>query len=417
MAKKSLYRVDAEYILMIILLIFSGDPVTRFLGKYYALLGLMGIFVLMYHRIKQDFYVFAVFVASALLLIFVSQYSVLGFVSWLGAFNFISTFLFGGIIVYLLGDRFPYKLFIIVSYIAIISLILYPFFNLLNLRPPGILFGDSRWTYIIYSYAEQHHFRNCGLFWEPAAFAGVITLCTAINLHQLPYLWKVHKMKVIAIVVALLTTLSTSGYIIFFLIAIYYLLFFVKDKTIAFTLLPVLFVIGIVVYTNASFLQEKVEYQGSGTLTQNQREFSNTRFGSFIFDLHYIKKHPIVGNGFDETTRYADDPDLIELIKAGINLANANGFSNYIACLGIPFMLVYLLLSFKAISEIDNKVAIITLFVILLSLFNEQWLNFPLFAGLIFLTNKKYIPKKYGVKKRNRYANVDYLPQLTQLKQ
>ena len=412
MARKSLYKIDPEYILVTILLIFSGDPVTRFLGKYPMLIGLMLVFVMMYHRIKKDFYVYAVSVASALLLLFTAQQGVLGFVSWLGALNFINTFLFGGLIVYVLGNKFPYRLFVVVSYIAMISLVFYPVFNLLNLHPAGLLFGDSRWTYIIYTYAEQHHFRNCGLFWEPAAFAGILTLCTALNLNQLPYLWKTQPIKVIAIGTALVTTLSTSGYIIFFLVCIYYLLFFVRDKTIAFTLLPVLFVIGVVVYTSVDFLQQKLEYQGQSSLTLRQGEFSNTRFGSFIFDMKYIKKHPLVGNGFDESTRYADDPDLIQLIKMGANIANANGFSNYIACLGIPFMVIYLILAFRAILKIERRIAIITVGVILLSLFNEQWLNFPLFAGLIFFSNKKYSPKITRSRKANRYADIDYLPQL-----
>jgi len=174
----------------------------------------------------------------------------------------------------------------------------------------------------------------------------------------------------------------------------------------------VLFVIGVVVYTSVDFLQQKLEYQGQSSLTLRQGEFSNTRFGSFIFDMKYIKKHPLVGNGFDESTRYADDPDLIQLIKMGANIANANGFSNYIACLGIPFMVIYLILAFRAILKIERRIAIITVGVILLSLFNEQWLNFPLFAGLIFFSNKKYSPKITRSRKANRYADIDYLPQL-----
>lgn len=410
MAKKSLFRIDSDYILITLLLIFSGDPITHFMGKYFMLFALAAIFVLMYHKIKEDFYIFALGVAGSLLLLFVAQNFVLGFVSWPGALNYINMFLLGGLIMYLVGDRFAYKLFIIVGYISFISLFFYVFFNLLSLHPHGLEWKPFRTTYLIYSYVEEHHFRNCGPFWEPAAFAGVITLCVAFNINQVPALWKAHKAKVIGIVMALITTQSTTGYIVLFVIGIYYLIIFVKDKTIAITLLPALFVIAVVVYTNATFLQQKLKDQSESSLTLSKGEFSNTRFGSFIFDMHYIKKHPIIGNGFHEITRYADDPELIQLIESGHDLANANGFSNYMACLGIPFMLFYLLLSYNAVSKIERRVALLVIIVILLSLFSEQWLNFPLFTGMIFFNYKK-IKYKRNRRVSNQYSNINYLVQ------
>ncbi len=411
MAKKNLYHIDSGYILIAILLIFSGDPVVQFAGKYGPILVSVLIFVSMYHRLKKDFYAIFLSVAAGLMLIFISQYYVLGFVSWLGALNYINTFFLGALVVYLLGDLFAYKFFIVASYIALISVVLFPFFNLLNLHPNGLEWKPDHITYLIYTYTKEHHFRNCGMFWEPSAFAGVLNLCLALNVKEFPELWKKHKFKLIVIVIALIATQSTAGYIVFFLIGTYFLLFFVKDKTIAFTLLPVLLVVAVIVYTNATFLQQKVESQSESTLTLDKGEFSNTRFGSFIFDMHYIRKHPIVGNGFHESTRYADDPELIQLIEMGENLANANGFSNYMACLGIPFMFLYLLLSYNGTSVNDKRVGLLVLGVILLSLFSEQWLNFPLFAGLVFIKNSKNKYTENKVTARKRYSSNTYLPQ------
>jgi hypothetical protein len=411
MAKKSLYRIDVEYILIIVLLIFSGNPIRVLAGKYAVLITSIVIFVIIYQKIKKDFYATFLSVAAGLMLIFISQYVVLGFVSWLGAFNYITTFFLGGLILYSLGENFPYKFFIVVSYIALISLVFYPTFNLLNLHPPGLLWGEERYTYLIYTYVEEHHFRNCGMFWEPGAFAGILTLCLAFNVKELPTLWKKHKFKLIVIVTALLTTQSTTGYIICFFIGAYYLLFFVRDKTIAFTLLPVFLVIAVIAYTNATFLQQKVEHQSELTLNLDKGEFSNSRFGSFIFDMHYIKKHPVVGNGFHEKTRYADDPEIIRYIELGHDVANANGFSNFIACMGIPFMFFYVLLSYSAVSRIDRKVALLVVIVILLCLIGEAWLNFPLFTGIIFIKNRR---TKYEnrVNERKQFSNSKYLPQL-----
>ncbi len=55
------------------------------------------------------------------------------------------------------------------------------------------------------------------------------------------------------------------------------------------------------------------------------------------------------------------------------------------ASLGIPFVLAYLGLVYNAASKFNSKVALLVILVIILSLFTEQWLNYPLFLGLIFL--------------------------------
>lgn len=376
---------------MILLVLFSGDPITRLMGKYALFVASMVVFATMYNKIKRDFYTFFSFIGLGVLTIFVFQYLVLGFVSWLGAFNYINTIFFGSLIIYLLAERFTYQFFMVMSYISIISLILYIPINLLSIKIPGFVWGTNRITYIIYTFVKEHQYRNCGLFWEPGAFAGMLTLCMALNVKQLPILWKAHRSKVIAIVLALMLTQSTTGYVVFFLIGCYYMLFFVRDKSIAFTLLPLVLVAGIVVYTNAAFLKDKVERQSEASLSLSQGEFSNTRFGSFIFDMHYIKQHPIIGNGFNEITRYKDNPELIQRAQMGLQLANGNGLSNYIACLGIPFVFIYLLLSFRAITKIDYKTGVLVTLVITLSLISEQWLDYPLFLGIMFIRNKKFV--------------------------
>ncbi len=389
MNKRSRFSLDADYLLIIVLLLFSGDPIVRLTGKYAALLTSLTIFILFFKKIKKDFYVLFLGIASGLLLLFVWQYALLGFVSWLGAFNYINTYLLGGLIIYLLAERFTYKLFIIVSYISIISLVLFVFINILNISVPGIVWKADGITYIVYTLVEQHHYRNCGAFWEPGAFGGILTLCLALNVNQLPVLLRKHPLKVAAIILAVITTQSTTAYFVLFLIGSYFLVFIIKDKTIAFIVLPLLVVIGVAIYSNAAFLQNKIEYQAGQTEVLAPGEFSNTRFGSLIFDMHYIQKHPIIGNGFSEITRYADNPEIIQLIQMGENLGNGNGMSNFTACLGIPFMFFYILLSFNAISRIDQKMGILATFVILLSMFSEQWLSYPLYAGIMFIRNRK----------------------------
>jgi hypothetical protein len=332
----------------------------------------------------------------------------LHFVSWLGAFRFISTFLLGGMIFYLVSEKFSFRFFIVVYYISVISLVFFIVRNLLNIHLPGVPYGTESTTYIIYTFVEKHHFRNCGMFWEPGAFAGILTLCLALNAKDLPTLWRNHRFKCFTVVMALLTTKSTTGYLVLFAIIIYFLVFFLKNKLVKFFLVPALLLIGIFVYESTDFLKEKIEAQSEKSSNLVRGEFSNSRFGSFKLDLPYIKKHPFIGNGLNPVTRYADDPFLMQQMKSGDSLGNANGFSNFLACLGIPFMFFYFLLIFLQISKADVGIAFLVIFVILLTLWGEQWLYYPLFTGIMFVkvknmkTRQRYYTPKYIPKPRNK---------------
>ena len=162
----------------------------------------------------------------------------------------------------------------------------------------------------------------------------------------------------------------------------------IQNNIIKFALVPALLLISILVYQNADFLQEKINEQSERTSTLAKGDFSNSRFGSFMIDMHYIKKHPLVGNGMNERTRYADDPLLIQQMKNSEtgSLGNANGFSNFLASLGIPFMFCYLLATFFTINKFDTRVAFLVIIVTVLNLWGEQWLNYPIFTSLLFLS-------------------------------
>jgi len=378
----------SDYLLIILLLIFSGNPITNFsFAEKYSLLIVTIIIIIAYRKeIKINFYKPFFIIASTLILLYLCQLATLHFVSWLAGFRYIVTILFAGIVYYLLADRFSFMFFIAIYYISLLSFVMFILINLLHLPIPGIPFTYQRTIYIIYTYLGDptHALKNSGMFWEPGAFAGILMMCIGLNVKDLSFLWKTHKTKVVVVILALLTTQSTTGYITFFITSIYYILFFVKNPLIKVAIIPAIFAISILAYKNADFLQEKIKDQSEKTSILGRGEFSNSRFGSFVFDLHYIKKHPLIGNGFSDITRYADHPFLI-----GMHLGHANGFSNYMACLGIPFMFFYLLLTFQALYKIERRQAFLVCLIIVLTLFGEQWLNFPLYLGIIFINNRR----------------------------
>src|SRR5690606_34523562 len=262
----------------------------------------------------------------------------------------------------------------------LISLICFLLINIAGIKPPGIVWGTGnsreRTSYVVYSYLESHPFRNAGMFWEPGAFAGVITLCLALNLNIISELWMNHKWKVITIALALVTTQSTTGYIVFFILVTYYLVFYKKYQTTGLFIFPIFLLGGYYLYMNTDFLHDKIQKQDENAVTVYEDDFRNSRLGAMLFDLHYINKHPIIGNGFHISTRYEDHPYLLLIMNEGEDLGHGNGFSNYLASMGIPFMIGYLCLIFASMVKVDKKFAFLIVSIVFLNLQGEQWLNF-----------------------------------------
>ena len=257
----------------------------------------------------------------------------------------------------------------------------------MQIQLPSISLPNEAHSYFIYTtLSDMHIHKNAGMFWEPGAYAGVLTLCLALNFNNLNYYWEQHRFKLLIVIIALITSQSTTGYIVGALIISAYFIQSNKMSAYLFTL-PLLFFIGLYLYENNPFLKDKIEFQLKKTEDQEVGEFSNSRFGSVVFDWHYIKKHPLLGNGLLEETRYADHQKLfvdgdMNVIKSG------NSFSHYIASLGIFFVLGYFYLLKNAIFSLGKVFTILILATVFLNLQGEQWFNFPLYLGLLFLRRK-----------------------------
>jgi O-antigen ligase len=174
---------------------------------------------------------------------------------------------------------------------------------------------------------------------------------------------------------ALITTISTTGYICLFILVIYYYLNEVKNKFLAYAVyLPIAICVIIFAYNRLNFMSSKIEEQTSSSL-EMRGDFSNTRIGAFMFDMYYIKKHPFFGNGLHEQTRYADHPYLW-----GVTLGHGNAFSNYTAQMGIIALIIYFVMLYNAF---DKKIIVPIIVALLFQ--GEQLMNYPLFSSLPFI--------------------------------
>jgi hypothetical protein len=358
------------YLLVFILLFFSGNPLAGFLfGKFAANVGLLVVAAIIgYKQILPKLFVNKYTCISVVIaLLFVFQKGTLGFVSVPGAINLLLKIFLGGIVIYHLKEKFAPVLFEVLYKLSIVSLLFFCLINLLRIQLPYLSITDEIHSYILYGTSfELHWYKNPGMFWEPGAHAGILTLGLALNFDRFAYLWRHERIKLLTIIITLLTTQSTTGYLVGFIILTLYVLS-MKRKGIALLLLPCLLFIGMWVYTNTDFLSSKIEEQYEKTTEQGIGELSNSRFGSIIFDWHYVQKHPFIGNGLHEKTRYADHQYLFIGEKGDI-IGSGNGFSNFLASMGLFFIVGYFYLIWKVAKNKGTKFALLLLLTVLLKL-------------------------------------------------
>ena len=135
-------------------------------------------------------------------------------------------------------------------------------------------------------------------------------------------------------------------------------------------------ILGYITYESTDFLKDKIDHQFQNATDREEGEFGPDRLSALFFDIHYISKHPLIGNGFHSQTRYADHPELQKE-----DLGHGNGFSDFLASMGILSLLFY---SFFLI-KYNKTNPVVFLFAILILLQGEPLLNYPLFLSLPFI--------------------------------
>jgi hypothetical protein len=295
--------------------------------------------------------------------------------------------------------RFNFTYVKLIYFLALVSFIFYPTqFNMglqesiknsigsiikpIGLQEDSIEIGK---TLILFNY----HFnmgpgydglqRNCGPFWEPGMFAVFINIALLINLY-------INKASLfsrvnIVLIIALITTLSTTGIIVLFLIIISK---FILDKRVELAILyiPVVFAIVFIAYINLwklDFIGEKITSQ-----IDNASYTPYSRFGAALYHFEALKRSPLSGVAlFPEET----DKDIGEN-----RIVTPNGISLIFYAYGIPVGLLYYLIFYISLSRwlryngIDNRmIHLFFFFVFILSVFSQDVTNRHFYFMFLFL--------------------------------
>ena len=153
--------------------------------------------------------------------------------------------------------------------------------------------------------------RNSGCAWEPGRFAIMLCLAILVNLYDRGVVFRKNK-NVIWLLVALLTTMSTTGYV---LCVILYLYFYVKRLNLQYVLGALIVIVPVIYFgLQLEFIGEKlqdrlnvkedvdhIEMSWQWTEQHNENEdgvaYSMDRFPSMYFEFQNFMHDPIIGYG------------------------------------------------------------------------------------------------------------------------
>jgi hypothetical protein len=198
----------------------------------------------------------------------------------------------------------------------------------------GWFFLDSETnaSLIVFTVKSNALVRNSGFMWEPGAFAAFLVL--AILFAFVGSGFKANR-KIWIMIVALITTLSTMGYLVSVLVILFYILNSKSRKLFPIYLLFFLAAFFYVVLTQ-DFLAAKIllEYENSEEVIFNAYNNSDYdflslgRIGSLKMDLQDLSRYPLFGNG----------GNIEQLSNPGTRFQKVNrtnGLSGYLVTFGI----------------------------------------------------------------------------------
>ncbi len=381
MWKLRLKQSYIDYFLVTWMFCISGNPAftdTYPLGKILYGVSLLIIMAIMGFKMKVSTFRTCAIWGSLMLIIFAAHYIQFRYITILGSFNFAARMLCAILFATYLGERLPDRA---INVMAVVCLLSFPLFIL---NSCGIYFTSPINTelkseiFVIYTQNKGNDtnelFRNSGMFWEPGAFAGYIMMTLMLFIDKLKMLLTKYRIQFIILSIALLTTMSTTGYVLYGLFFIYFVFSQLRKRA---GIIPAIVAAGVfiagfaLVFNKVDFLGDKIrrELDVSSTLTEDDANPSRT--GSMIYDMQYIMTHPLFGNGLAAETRHRFHLELFIQHKLD---GLGNGFSGIIASMGLVFIFAFFI-TIARNGTLKNKWALILLIILILQ--GEQFLNLP----------------------------------------
>lgn len=323
-------------------------------------------------------------ILSFFLFLCICHLIVFGYVGWFGVLGYLLKLIIAYCALHYYYVRKESFELIYINLLYRLSLISLPMYFINYFMHIGIKLERStlKSTFIYTSYDNSEKFiRNSGMFWEPGAFSGylIIALMFIVSING-KFKIGAFKKEFIWILVGILTTMSTSGYLILCLIVLIYIS--TNYRLGKFIIVPFFGMLFFYFFQNLDFMQSKILGQFEEAMEMGGFDVSNTRFGALVMDLEYVKSSPWYGNGLHNITRFRFHPWVTG------DIGHGNGMSNFIVFWGVPMFLIWLLTVYSFFKHrLNNQIlSFICVFILLLLLQGEQFLNYPFFLVFFFFS-------------------------------
>jgi len=292
---------------------------------------------------------------------------------------------------------FPEKYFRIMVVLSIISCLFY-FSSILGVgleglfRPIGIPLDDYGGIHIgIHHYKREYTggvLRNSGIFGEPGIFAGflILALIFSLNARARPPVG-----HYFVVIVALLSTQSTTGYLVGFLVVLWLVVGSSRVGAagtmklrwaLGIAFVPIAFAGFAVAFGALPFLSDKIWAQ-IDVVESEGHHWQLTRYGNAVFDLGYIAERPAFGWSQLLGTRGLEGEEFAYL--------GGNGLTGFAVSYGLVSIGGFFWFAFKGLTCYfgDKRRALIAILVIGVLLNGEHFLMYPVFLAVMFLRGSK----------------------------
>lgn len=392
----------AQTVLVLLVLVYSGNPAPANMfpiePQLVALSLLFGFLLLRksVYLVRRSLVMIAGVFAAILAIQCISfrfcpVYTIGGFF----------TRLFIGYAVIALVDDFPRVFVRAMTGLAILSFVFYIPYVMLSLVGGSVEAGvthistllgamNVRRPLLLHTFDDGLSYRNFGMFWEPGAFQGYLIIALVLLTFARERLSaRQYRRCFTVLVIAVLTTMSTTGYIALALVMLLQYTWHAEERRSrdirilfgVYVVLPLLIMGSVLAYTRLPFLGEKIESQ-LHRLDLRQGRWHRGRIGSLVFDWEYVSRRPFTGWGLHSRTRYALHPWMEDSEGMG------NGFADFLAkfgLVGFATWLVPVLAAFHRLAAGSKWQTLVGAVILLLLLQGECFLAYPLFLGLAFL--------------------------------
>lgn len=273
--------------------------------------------------------------------------------------------------------RFKILYLDICTFLAAISIIVYILVHL-GIAPITIV-KDSLFSFLHCVGWIDVSERLFGIYWEPGVYQIVLNVALFMYLNELANLSlnKKQKVKLIIIIITLLLTRSTAGYLNLAILVGLIIFRSNKIRSNIFILIMTSFLACLAIFYlyNSPVVQKKFEQKDKEGTSYEVRLADN------IGMLIMTSEKPLIGYGLSSKD-YEQRADELG------NLTSSNGILAISAMFGLPFLFIYLYFMTKGVKRIiKGFVAYLCLPLIILFHCTEVYFYFPI--ALIFILNFK----------------------------